>query len=82
MVAAVLAKCPKMRGVLFDRPAVVERAKGNLVAAGVADRCAVAGDFFAAVPGADAAVLVAVDVVAARADQRRGGRPHVPADEQ
>lgn len=59
VIAAVLAKSPAMRGVLFDRPAVVERAKGNLTAAGVADRCEVtAGDFFASVPpGADAYLL-------------------------
>jgi hypothetical protein len=59
VIAATLAKHPAMRGVLFDRPAVVERAKGNLLAAGVAGRCeTVAGDFFAAVPpGADAYLL-------------------------
>lgn len=59
VIASVLAKHPTVRGVLFDRPAVVERAKGNLSAAGVADRCeVVAGDFLAAVPGgADAYLL-------------------------
>jgi hypothetical protein len=48
-----------MRGVLFDRPHVIERARPVLEAAGVADRCAVeGGDFFEAAPGgADAYLL-------------------------
>jgi hypothetical protein len=59
VITSVLNRYPTMRGVLFDRPAVVERSRANLEAAGVADRCAaVAGDFFAAVPaGADAYLL-------------------------
>lgn len=58
VIASVLKRYPAMRGVLFDRPAVVERAGANL-AAGVGGRCeVVAGDFFAAVPaGADAYLL-------------------------
>ena len=59
VIASVLKRYPAMRGILFDRPAVVERSKANLQAAGVADRCAVAaGDFFTSVPsGADAYLL-------------------------
>jgi hypothetical protein len=59
VIVSVLKQYPAMRGVLFDRLAVVERARGHLASAGLADRCsAVAGDFFASVPaGADAYLL-------------------------
>jgi hypothetical protein len=59
LLAALLQAYPDMRGILFDRPAVVEHAQGLLVAAGVADRCTrVAGDFFHTVPsGGDAYLL-------------------------
>ncbi len=59
VIASVLKRYPAMRGVLFDRPAVVQRAGANLEAAGLSGRCAVtAGDFFASVPpGADAYLL-------------------------
>jgi hypothetical protein len=45
-----------MRGILFDLPGVVERARASIEAAGLEGRCqVVAGDFFDAVPaGADA----------------------------
>jgi hypothetical protein len=45
-----------MRGILFDLPHVIERAKAPIAAAGLADRCQlVPGSFFDAVPaGADA----------------------------
>jgi hypothetical protein len=58
-LAAALGRYPALRGLLFDRPHVVERARPVLEAAGVAGRCAVAGgDFFEAVPrGADAYLL-------------------------
>jgi hypothetical protein len=58
-LTAVLDRYPTMRGVLFDQPHVVERARPVLAAAGVADRCRVeGGDFFKAVPrGADAYML-------------------------
>jgi O-methyltransferase domain len=48
-----------MRGLLFDQPHVVERARPRLKAAGVAGRCAVeGGDFFKTAPrGADAYLL-------------------------
>ena len=36
-----------MRGILFDLPHVIERAKAPIAAAGLADRCElVAGSFF------------------------------------
>ena len=59
LLAAVLAARPGLRGVLLDRPPVVEMARGRLEAAGVAGRCdLVAGDFFAAVPaGGDVYLL-------------------------
>jgi ubiquinone/menaquinone biosynthesis C-methylase UbiE len=59
VIMAVLKKYPAMRGILFDLPAVLERAKTNIAAAGLEDRCrVVAGNFFDAVPaGADAYLL-------------------------
>jgi len=58
-IAAILKKYPDMRGILFDLPGVAERAKQNIEAAGVADRCQVTGgSFMAAVPtGADAYLM-------------------------
>ncbi len=59
VLAAVLAKNPSLKGILFDRADVVVRAKANLQQAGVADRVQfIAGDFFQSVPGgADAYFL-------------------------
>jgi len=46
-IAEVLKRQPKLQGVLFDLPHVVERAKANLQQAGVSDRCQlVGGNFF------------------------------------
>ena len=58
-LAGVLARCPRMRGTLFDLPHVIAGAADVLVAAGVAERCTLdAGSFFDRVPaGADAYVL-------------------------
>ncbi len=58
-IAAVLQKYPGMRGILFDLPHVVERARPNIDAAGLSSRCQfVSGDFFQAVPsGADAYIM-------------------------
>jgi len=58
-LSAVLSKYPRLRGILFDLPAVVERARPRLAAAGLAERCdVVSGDFFAGViGGADAYLL-------------------------
>jgi hypothetical protein len=61
-LAAVLARHPALRGVVFDQPHVVASAPATLAGAGVEERCeVVAGDFFASVPSAgDAYVLKAV----------------------
>jgi hypothetical protein len=55
LLASILKKFPKLQGVLFDLPAVVDRAAPVLVAHGLNRRCEVlAGDFFKGVPaGAD-----------------------------
>ena len=51
VIAAILQRYPSVRGVLYDLPHVVERARPRLEAAGVAQRCqTVGGDFFTAVP--------------------------------
>jgi hypothetical protein len=59
LLTGILEAHPHLRGIVFDRPAVVERARQRIVARGLAGRCeAVAGDFFAEVPpGADAYIL-------------------------
>lgn len=61
LLAMILKKNPRIRGVLFDVPPVVARAKTerHLTATGVSDRCTfMAGDFFASVPrGGDAYIL-------------------------
>jgi hypothetical protein len=58
-LTAALSRYPAMRGVLFDQPHVVERARPLLEATGVSGRCKVeSGDFFEAAPGgADAYLL-------------------------
>ncbi len=59
LLSAVLARYPSMKGVLFDRPHVVEHARAALHAAVRQDRCAlVGGDFFESVPvGGDVYLL-------------------------
>jgi len=59
VLTAVLREYPAMRGILFDLPGVVERAKTNFQAAGLSERCqAIGGSFFESVPqGADAYLL-------------------------
>lgn len=59
LLTAVLRAHPGVRGVLFDRPSVVEGAREFLGAEGLADRCDLAGgSFFDGVPaGADAYLL-------------------------
>jgi methylase of polypeptide subunit release factors len=56
VLAAVLKKYPGMKGVLYDLPGVIERAKKNLADAGLTARCQTrAGSFFeSAPPGGDA----------------------------
>src|SRR5262245_33494195 len=62
LLAAILAAHPKIRGVLFDLPHVVEGAGTVLRAAGVDDRCEiVAGSFFEVVPaGGDVYIMQTV----------------------
>ena len=62
LLAAVLARAPLARGVLFDLPPVVEGAAPRLEAAGVAARCTTTGgSFLASVPdGGDAYLLKSV----------------------
>jgi hypothetical protein len=56
LLSAVLARYPNMKGILFDLGHVVGRAKENLKAAGLAERCrTIEGSFFESIPaGADA----------------------------
>ena len=62
LLAAILAKHPSARGVLFDQPHVVAGSEGVLRAAGVAERCrVVGGSFFETIPEqGDAYVLKAI----------------------
>ena len=52
MLAAVLSRHARPRGILFDRPHVVTDAPALLTAKGVSDRVTiVSGDFFQSVSG-------------------------------
>lgn len=59
LLAATLQRNPSLRGVLFDRPDVIERARANMKAAGLENRCTLTpGDFFQSVPpGGDAYLM-------------------------
>jgi 2,7-dihydroxy-5-methyl-1-naphthoate 7-O-methyltransferase len=59
LLTALLTKYPTLLGTLVDLPSSVEAAQDNLIAAGLADRCAFSpGSFFAALPsGADVYIL-------------------------
>jgi hypothetical protein len=59
LLSGILTANPHLRGMLFDQPHVVERARPLLDAAGIGDRITVTGgSFFDAVPsGADAYLL-------------------------
>lgn len=58
-LTAILDRTPRLKGIVFDMPAVVKGAPATLKAAGVEERCQVlAGNFFESVPaGADAVVM-------------------------
>lgn len=59
LLMATLQRNPSLRGVLFDRPDVIERARAGVKAAGVEDRCTLtAGDFFQTVPAGGDAYLM------------------------
>lgn len=59
LLSFVLKAYPTMKGMLYDLPGVVERAKAGFQANGLADRCEViGGSFFESIPeGADAYLL-------------------------
>lgn len=59
LMVGILRANPRLRGLVFDRPDVVARARAHLSASGLADRCElVAGSFFEKIPGgADAYLL-------------------------
>lgn len=59
LLAAILAACPGVHGVLFDQPHVIAAASPVLASAGVADRCElVGGSFLEGVPGGCAAYIM------------------------
>lgn len=62
LLVAVLERHPHLRGLLFDRPAVIDGAPARFAASGVQARTqAVGGDFFVGLPrGADTVLLCAV----------------------
>jgi SAM-dependent methyltransferase len=59
LMIGILRANSALRGLVFDRPDVIERARAHVASAGFADRCElVAGSFFEKVPsGADAYLL-------------------------
>jgi hypothetical protein len=59
LLIGILRANPRLEGVVFDQPHVVDRAKREIEAAGLGHRCrAVGGDFFRELPGgADAYLL-------------------------
>lgn len=58
-LAAILKRHPATQGIVFDLPAVADRARSTLSRWGLSDRCRIeGGDFFSSVPaGADAYLL-------------------------
>lgn len=59
LLEAILRANPSLRGVLFEREPVAERARKHIAGAGLSERCeVVAGDFFRSLPsGADAYLM-------------------------
>jgi hypothetical protein len=58
LLATILAANPRLSGVLFELPFVIDGARELLAENGVADRCTtISGDFFESVPAADAHIL-------------------------
>jgi SAM-dependent methyltransferase len=61
LLAGILRANPALRGILFEAPPAVEGAQKHIEAAGLAARCEViGGNFFEAVPEADACILKSV----------------------
>ena len=59
LLAATLQRHPSLRGLLFDRPDVIERARSNIQALGLENRCTlIGGNFFEMAPtGGDAYLM-------------------------
>ncbi len=59
LLASILKRYPAVRGILFDLPAVAERARDLIAGMDLSDRCRTeGGNFFTAVPsGADAYLM-------------------------
>jgi SAM-dependent methyltransferase len=59
LMIGILRANPRLRGLVFDQPHVIERARTHVASAGFADRCElVGGSFFEKLPsGADAYLL-------------------------
>jgi hypothetical protein len=52
VLAEILARCPGMRGILFDLPHAEEGGTRTMQKAGVSERCQIiSGDFFQTIPG-------------------------------
>jgi hypothetical protein len=59
LLAATLQRYPSLRGMVFDRPDVIERARVSLQAAGLENRCSLmGGNFFETVPAGGDAYLM------------------------
>lgn len=59
LLATILKAHPRLRGVLFETPSVIQAAQERVKAVGLSDRIkTVAGDFFGAVPGGGDAYLL------------------------
>ncbi len=61
LTAAVLARYPAMRGIVFDLERVMPETRAKLKERGLDQRCqAVGGNFFDAVPSGDAYIMTAI----------------------
>jgi ubiquinone/menaquinone biosynthesis C-methylase UbiE/predicted transcriptional regulator len=59
LLLATLEHYPSLRGMVFDRPDVIERARANVKSAGLENRCTLAGgNFFETVPAGGDAYLM------------------------
>ena len=59
LLCAILARYPKMKGMLVDLPQVVEGTRKAVSGRGLMERCHVAhGDFFASIPGGADAIIM------------------------
>ncbi len=62
LIEAILRQNSKARGIVFDRPEVVEITRNRLASSGLSNRCeCIGGDFFVSLPsGGDAYLLASV----------------------